>query len=96
MTSKLNGLSNEEWAAAFRPGIKEFAAESFVFTPSANGLIRIALGNSGPVVDDIGSRAPVFHHAVTLPIPLAVELARLLLSQVAAPNEAAGHPPEHN
>lgn len=92
MSNIVDGLTLDQWAAAYRPGIVETAAETFVYTPAGDGL-RIAFGNAGPVVDEKGSRVPVFHHAVSTPAHLAVELARLILAHYAAPGRAAGFVP---
>lgn len=79
----LYGVKMEEWDAAFRPGMSEFAASTFVFTRE-DGLLRIAFGNRGPFRPN-GIRVPVYTHAVTLTPDLAVELARLLLKSCAEP-----------
>lgn len=79
------GLQLKQWEASFRPGIVEFAASNFTFTPEADGQLRIAFGNLGPYINTAGERAPVFTHAVTLQPQLAVELARLILKSFAEP-----------
>jgi hypothetical protein len=82
------GIPLDHWAAAFRAGMPEFAANNFVFTREAAEQVRIAFGNSGPYVDPQGTRSPVFTHAVTITPQIAVELARLLLKHYAAPETA--------
>lgn len=77
-------------AAAYRPGISEFAAASYRFERDREGFVRIALGNIGPVVDGHGRREPVYHHAVTMSGHMAIDLARQILANYAAPGVAAG------
>ena len=81
----VQGLSLETWEAMFRPGMTEFAASCFTFSREDRDLVRIAFGNKGPVLDEAGTRRPMFTHAVTLPPEIAVELARLLLKSYAEP-----------
>lgn len=89
----VDGLPLKTWQAIFRPGISEFAASVFSFTPEAKGLVRIAFGNGGPPVGPTGSREPVYTHAVTLTPEVAVELAGLLLKHFAQPKEGDRSPP---
>lgn len=81
----VNGLTLDQWQAAFRPGMNEFSASSFVFTNEGGGLIRVAFGNLGPAIDNSGTRHPIFSDAVTLPTEVALSLASQLLKLVAAP-----------
>jgi hypothetical protein len=83
----VDGLSLKVWQAAFRPGMAEFAATSFIFTREAKDLVRIAFGNNGPRVDATGAREPVYTHAVILTPEMAVDLAGMLLKHYAAPVE---------
>jgi len=69
----------------YRPGMPEYAASHFAYSSEQPGFVRIAFGMNGPFVDDAGKRRPVFGHAVLLPADIAVELARQLLKQYAAP-----------
>lgn len=83
---KLYGVSREEWQAAYRSGISEFAATRVVVR-TEGGLVRIAFGNAGPPVDEAGGTgSPVYSHAVMLTPGLAVELSRLLRDLLAQPN----------
>lgn len=82
----VDGLALKVWRAAFRPGIPEFAATSFIFTTESKGFVRIAFGNSGPRVSQTGPREPVYTHAVTLTPELAVDLAGKLLKFYAQPD----------
>ena len=90
MGFKNGGLAVEELEAAFRPGITEFAGEAFIFTRDNPELVRIAFGNAGMRSGDGFKRVPSYHHAVTMPASLAIELARLLLEKYAAPGTAGG------
>ncbi|MCB4770508.1 hypothetical protein LGR54_18020 [Ancylobacter sp. Lp-2] len=83
----VNGLSLQQWEAAFRPGITEFSATTFAFTNEGQNLVRIALGNHGPYKTADGNREPVFTHAVTLTPETAVNLAGLLLKFYAEPKD---------
>lgn len=89
MSNVVDGLSLDHWAAAYRPGVVETAAEAFIYSRAGDN-IRIAFGNAGPFVDEARQRSPVYHHAVTLPAYLAIDLARLILAHYAAPGRAAG------
>lgn len=80
----LYGVKLEQWNAAFRPGMSEFASSVFVFSREEHGLLRIAFGNGGPYRAD-GTRTPVYTHAVTVTTDFAIELARLLLKHCAEP-----------
>jgi len=80
------GISMKQWEAAFRPGMNEFAASNFVIAAEADGAIRIAFGNSGPYINDQGSRTPVYNSSVTISANLAIELARLILKFYARPD----------
>lgn len=82
--TKIYGLTQKQWEAAFRPGMHEFAATSFIFTREGPNLVRIAFGNSGPHMSET-IRQAVFTHAVTLPPEVAVELAGMLLKAYAEP-----------
>lgn len=82
---KIYGMPPKQWEAAFRPGMPEFAASMMMFSREADGMVRIAFGNSGPYVSSAGERSPVFTHAVTLTPALAVDIARLLLKAYAEP-----------
>jgi len=75
----VGGLSLKVWKAAFRPGMPEFAATSFVFTRESEDFVRIAFGNGGPQLGPTGGREAVFTHAVTLSPRVAVDLAGMLL-----------------
>jgi hypothetical protein len=83
----IDGLSISTWSAAFRPGIDEFAATTFVFTREGPNLVRIAFGNAGPHVVPGQGRRSVFTHAVTLPPETAVQLAGMLLKFFAQPDD---------
>jgi hypothetical protein len=83
----VEGLSLKTWKAVFRPGMHEFAATTFTFTPEAHNFVRIAFGNGGPRVDAAGLREPVYTHAVTLTPELAVDLAGMLLKHFAKPDD---------
>lgn len=85
--AKKDGLSIELWNAAFRPGMIEFAATSWVATLETD-LVRIAFGNSGAWEPTGDRRVPVFTHAVTLPPRVAVEFARQILALYAQPQKA--------
>lgn len=87
----VGGLSLARWEAAFRPGMPEFAASSFVFSGEGEGQVRIAFSNGGPFVNE-RERAPVFTHAVTLSPAAAVELARVLLEHYASPKDDLRQP----
>ncbi len=87
----VQGLSLAQWEAAFRPGMPEFAASTFVFSGEAEGQVRIAFGNRGPFIND-SERVPVYTHAVTLPPHEAVELARMLLAHYARPADDLNQP----
>ena len=82
----VNNLTLAQWEAAFRPGMPEFAASSFVFSKEAEGQVRIAFGNQGPFINE-SQRESVFTLAVTLPASAAVELARALLDIYAQPKD---------
>ncbi|MFS8976866.1 hypothetical protein PO002_20545 [Cupriavidus necator] len=87
MTDKsqvVHGLSLAQWEAAFRPGMPEFAASTFVFSGETEGQIRIAFGNQGAYVTN-SQRVPAYTHAVTLSPSVAVELARVLIEHFAKP-----------
>lgn len=81
----VSGLKLKDWKHAFRPGMPEFAASTFIFSAEADNLLRIAFGNQGPYVNTNGDRESVYTHAVTLSPETAVNLARLLLKQYAEP-----------
>lgn len=85
-TDSAFGISFEQWDAAFRPGMHEFAASTFTFTRESMEQVRIAFANGGPYIDAKGTRKPIYTHAVTLTPSLAVELARLLLKHYAEPS----------
>jgi len=89
---KVDGLTLTQWAAAFRPGMPEFAASNYVFSREAAEQVRIAFCNQGPATTTQGNRAPVFTHAVTLPPAIAVELARQLLEHYATPKDDLSRP----
>ena len=87
MTEKstlVQGLTLEQWAASFRPGMQEFAASAVTFSVETEGQVRIAFANQGPYIDE-HTRAPVYTHAVTLSPAIAVDLARLLIQHFARP-----------
>ncbi|WP_210162820.1 hypothetical protein [Kaistia adipata] len=88
----VNGLSLKVWKAIFRPGMPEFAATSFSFTPESHDLVRIAFGNGGPAVGPEGLREPVYTHALTLTPELAVDLAGMLLKHYAQPEGERSSP----
>lgn len=81
----------ETWEAAFRSGMPEFAASTFVFSGESESQVRIAFGNRGPFISE-GVRKPVFTHAVTLAPSVAVELARVLLEHYAKPKDDLDKP----
>lgn len=85
MPSEERGPDLGMWTAAFRPGMPEYAATRFFFTREAAEQVRIGFANNGPLVDNSGTRSPVFTHAVTLTPELAVELARQLLKHYGSP-----------
>lgn len=88
----VNGLTLAQWDAMFRPGIVEFAATGFSFSPGVEAEVRIAFGNQGPVVNAQGERSPVYTHAVTLPRSVAVDLARILIEHYAKPADDLNKP----
>lgn len=88
----VSGLTLSQWEAMFRPGIDEFAAASFCFSPGVESQVRIAFCNLGPIVNSKGERAPVYTHAVTLPQSVAVELARILIEHYAKPADDLNKP----
>lgn len=81
----IKGMSIDSWEQAFRPGMAEYAAISFVYTRECKDLIRIAFGNSGPIIDETGKRSPRYTHAVTLPPDVALELAQQIIASYAKP-----------
>src|SRR5262249_16760990 len=83
----VNGLTLKQWDAAFRPGIVEFAATTFIFTREASNLVRIAFGNNGPHETPGGGREAVFTHPVMLPPEFAVNLAGMLLKFYGEPQD---------
>ena len=87
--SKVLGLSLDDWAAAFRPGIVETTGERFIYTKETGGL-RLVFGNNGPVIDKAGTRAPVYHHAITLPVSVALDMARAILAVIAEQDQPPG------
>ena len=90
--SKLvNNLTLAQWEAAFRPGIPEFTASTFVFSREAENQVRIAFGNQGPYINE-SQREQVFTLALTLPASVAVELARTLLEIYANPKDDPQRP----
>jgi len=98
MTEKLfdkskvvNNLTLAQWAAAFRPGMPEFTASTFVFSKETEAQVRIAFGNHGPYINE-SQREEVFTVALTLPAPIAVELARTLLDIYANPKDDLQRP----
>lgn len=82
----INGLTEEFWNAAYRPGIQEFAATTFAFRIEG-GFVRIAFGNSGPPVVEPTARNAVFTHAVTLTPQNALELSKKLRDCIAGPTQ---------
>ena len=88
----VGGLTLSQWEAMFRPGIDEFAAAGFTFSPGVESEVRIAFCNQGPVVNSKGERSPVYTHAVTLPQFVAVDLARLLIEHYAKPADDPNKP----
>lgn len=79
------GISREEWEAAYRAGIAEFAATRFV-ARIGSGLVRIVFGIEGPPTDERGTTgSPVYTHAVTLTPDLAIQLSKLLRDVLAQP-----------
>jgi hypothetical protein len=80
-----DGTPLSTWSSAFPAGMSEYAATTFFFSREAAEQVRIAFGNSGPVIDGNGTRSPVYTHAVTLTPHIAVELARQLLKYYASP-----------
>jgi hypothetical protein len=86
------GLPLSQWEAMFRPGIDEFAAAGFSFSPGVESQVRIAFCNQGPVVNSKGERSPVYTHAVTLPRSVAVDLARILIEHYAKPADDPNKP----
>lgn len=77
---RFNGIAVGDWEQAFRPGMPEYAATSFIYTPEGRDLIRVAFGNHGPVIDAHGNRSPRYTHAVTLPPDVALDLAQKIIS----------------
>ncbi|MFM0561417.1 hypothetical protein [Paraburkholderia sediminicola] len=95
MTDKsqvVQGLTLEQWEAAFRPGMPEFSATNFAFSQEAQEQVRIAFSNQGPIINANGERSPVYTHAVTLPPSIAVNLARVLLEHYAKPIDDPSKP----
>jgi hypothetical protein len=82
----IDGLPIKSWKAMFRPGMHEFAATTFTYSPEGSHLVRIAFGNLGPYGSS-GQRDSVYTHAVTLPPEVAVDLAGLLLKHYAKPDD---------
>ena len=80
------GLSREEWEAAFRPGMIEFAATRITITLESSDFARIAFGNQGPWIAEGQRGVPVFTHAVSLPPAVAVDFARIILKLFGQPN----------
>jgi hypothetical protein len=80
------GVSEAEWESAFHRSVQEFGATRVVVFKEGSGFIRVAFGNGGPPIDEVGGRGtPVYSHAVTITPAMALDLSEILRGLVAAP-----------
>lgn len=68
------GLARSEWAASFRPGLTNYYCDRFTAVSDSNH-VRIAFGNHGPPIDELGNRGdPTFMGALVIPPSVAIDL----------------------